>query len=182
MAGSVGRLCSSIKERGACLTCVALLFRCFVGTARALFRFGAVNILLFFLGGGGGRSKDQRCEPCGSDEPKVLFVDVNIGLMPPIFRSYEAYRCFAVGLSRGRRISRRSGTKLTLFLARSELIPSRASFSFSASSSTSLCTRSRRSQYTSYQQSDCSGISYSSHLGISRFINSNQSSLSSSIR
>ena len=48
--GSTGRRCSSMSERGACLTREARVLRCFVGTARALFlRWGAkIDFFGFF--------------------------------------------------------------------------------------------------------------------------------------
>lgn len=181
--GSGGRRCSSIKERGACLTWVALLLSCFVGTASAGFLFFAANMLFFFCGrGADGLSKDQRGDPIGSAEDPVPPFDENSGLIPPILRSNEAYRCFAVGRSRGSGTTRRSVTNLALCLARSVLMPSRAILSFSASSSTARCISSRNSQYRSYQQSGCSGNDISSDLGISRLINSCHNSASSRIR
>lgn len=181
--GSGGRRCSSIRERGACLTRLALLFNCLVGTASTGFLFVRLKMLLFFFSGRGscGRSYDQTGAPSGSEEPMPPLGEANLGVSPPIFLSNEAYRCFVVGLSRGSGIIRRSVTNLALCLARSELMPSRAILSFSASSSTAFWTRCWRSQYTSYQQSGRSGRSYSSHLGISLLMKSSQSSASSSM-
>ena len=100
--GSAGRICSSIRERGACLTWVALLLRCFVGTARTLFLFVAVNMLFFFFAS------------LGLPKAQGDIEDDDVG-EPPNLRSYEAYRCLAVGLSRGRPMIRRSVTSLALF-------------------------------------------------------------------
>lgn len=96
-AGSEGRLCSSIKARGACLICVALLFSCLVGTDRAAFLFGALKIVFFFREvpaaperGICGRSKDQAGAPIGSVVLSPDFGEAKTGAMPPIFLSYDA--------------------------------------------------------------------------------------------
>lgn len=44
VGGSTGRRCSSIRDLGACCTRDARVLRCFVGTARALFRRWGANI------------------------------------------------------------------------------------------------------------------------------------------
>lgn len=49
-AGSAGRLCSSTNARGACVTWVDLLLRCFVGTDSAVFLFVVLKMVFFFLG------------------------------------------------------------------------------------------------------------------------------------
>ena len=90
-----GCLCSSTRDRGAALTWVALLFSCLVGTARALFRFGA-NMLFFFLESGMpgrgicGRSKVQAGAPSGSEAKVAELGAAKTGVIPPTFRSYEA--------------------------------------------------------------------------------------------
>lgn len=92
---SAGCLCSSIRDRGAALTCVARLFSCLVGTARALFRFGAKMLLFFFESGMPergicGRSKVQAGAPSGSEAKVAELGAAKTGVIPPTFRSYEA--------------------------------------------------------------------------------------------
>lgn len=92
---SGGCLCSSIRDRGAALTWVALLFSCLVGTARALFRFGAKMLFFFFESGMPergicGRSKVQAGAPSGSEAKVAELGEAKTGVIPPTFRSYEA--------------------------------------------------------------------------------------------
>jgi len=90
--GSTGRRCSSMSERGACLTREARVLKCFVGTARALFlRWGAkIDFFGFFdvdePNSERGRDGVWKLHVDGSDELGLL----NVGLIPPIFRSKEA--------------------------------------------------------------------------------------------
>lgn len=148
---SAGRRCSSMRARGACLICVARVWRCLVGTARARFRLCGAKMVGFFFAAGADSSDRgiaggwnvQEGVLNGSEAP-VGFAKT--GVKPPIFRSYETYRCFSDGRSRGRRALLGSETILGVSLFRSELMPSIAIFIFSASASSDLWTSSRRSQ------------------------------------
>lgn len=94
--GSMGRRCSSIRDRGACFTREARVLRCFVGIARALFlRWGAK---MDFLGGLGPAEPkpETREEPPKvkleeeSEAEEVLLDLLTGGGIPPILRSLEA--------------------------------------------------------------------------------------------
>lgn len=138
-------LCSSTSHRGTCLICETSLFRQCVGTASALFRL-AVKMLLFL---GSERLRSGRSLGASSDQtfsPSALYDTENVGAMPPILRSWAAYRWIRVGRGLGRRATCRSTRNLEPLLARLELIWSTASFSRAASSSTSRWTCSTRSR------------------------------------
>lgn len=139
-------LCSSTSHRGTCLICETSLFSRCVGTASALFRL-AVKMLLFL---GSERLRSGRSlGGCSSDQtfsPSALYDTENVGEMPPILRSWAAYRWTRVGRGLGRRATCRSTRNLEPLLARLELIWSTASFSRAASSSTSRWTCSTRSR------------------------------------
>jgi hypothetical protein len=97
--GSIGRRCSSIRDRGACFTREARVLRCFVGIARALFlRWGAK---MDFLGGlePAEPKPETREEPPkvkleddseAEAEAEVLLDLLKGGGIPPILRSLEA--------------------------------------------------------------------------------------------
>lgn len=140
-----------MSEIGAFLTCDARVLRCFVGTARALFLRGALNMVDFFLS----------TEALGIPE-KGRRATVDLDNRDP--------RPLCPGMIFG--VKR----------VRSDLIPSRAIFIFSASASRARWTSSRRSQYISYHWCVFSGSSYCSHRGMSRRMKLSHSSWSSSVR
>lgn len=93
---SIGRRCSSIRDRGACFTREARVLRCFVGTARALFRRWGAK--MDFLGGlePAEPKPETREEPPKvklevESEAEEALLDLLKGwVMPPILRSLEA--------------------------------------------------------------------------------------------
>lgn len=94
--GSMGRRCSSIRERGAFFTREARVLRCFVGMARALFLRWGANI--DFLGGlepaePKPDTREELPKVKLEDESELLLLPLDLlegGGIPPILRSLEA--------------------------------------------------------------------------------------------